>query len=139
MNERYFKSAREAMLKSDYTGSGSSPRLGAVAVYKKTILGEAWNTNKTSTLQDKYNIYRFHNPALPAKSHCETLLIQRIRWKYGPDIDWSKVDIYIYREYKNGALAMSRPCRSCFHLLKDMGISRVFYTTENGYCEERIK
>lgn len=138
MNERYFKFAREAMLKSDYKGSGSSPRLGAVAVYKKTILGEAFNTNKTSTLQNKYNVYRYHNPALPAKSHCEVALIQSIRWKYGPDIDWSRVEIYIYRELRDGSIAMARPCKSCFHLLKDIGIKHIYYTTENGYCHEKI-
>ena len=39
MNIRFFKFAREAMLKADYTGRGSSPRLGAVAVYKGAIIG----------------------------------------------------------------------------------------------------
>lgn len=139
MNERYFKFARNAMLKSDYTGSGSSPRLGAIAIYKGTIIGESWNTNKTSPLQARYNNYRYHNPALPAKNHCETALVSRIRWKFGDSLDWSRVDIYLYRELKNGQLAMARPCRSCFCLLRDLGVRRVFYTTENGYAEEEFK
>lgn len=126
------------MLKSDYKGSGSSPRIGGVAVYKGTIIAEAWNTNKTSPLQDKYNVYRYHNPSLPSKAHCETLLCQRIRWKFGDNLDWGRVEIYLYRELKDGTIANCRCCRSCFHLLKDLGIKNVYYTTENGYAKEEL-
>ena len=138
MNERFFKFAREAMKKSDYNGSGSSPKIGAVAVYKGTIIAEAWNTDKTSPLQHKYNVYRYHNPAMPPKAHCETQLIQRIRWKFGDSLQWDRVDIYLYRELRDGSLAMSRPCRSCLHLLMDCGVKRIFYTTDNGFAEEKI-
>lgn len=137
-NKRFFKFAREAMLKSDYKGSGSSPRIGCVAVYKGSILAEAWNTNKTSTLQNKYNMYRYHNPSLPAKNHAEIALINRVRWKCGDNLDWSRVEIYLYRERKDGTLAMSRSCVSCFHLFKDCGIKNVYYTTENGYAKEEL-
>ena len=139
MNERMFKFAREESLRSDYTGSGSSPSLGCVAFYKGTIIGRAHNTNKTSPLQSRYNIYRYNRPELPSKNHAETALLSSIRWKFGDSLDWSRVDIYIYRELKNGTLANSRPCNSCFHMLKDFGVRRVFYTTENGYCEEILK
>lgn len=138
MKMRFFKFAREAMLKADYTGRGSSPRLGAVAVYKGAIIGEAWNTNKTSPLQARYNEYRYHNPSLPDKQHCENLLVQRIRWRFGDSLDWRRVHIYLYRELKNGKLAMARPCTACFHLLRDLGVRKVYYTTENGYVEERF-
>lgn len=140
MKERFFKFAREASKKADYKGANtSSPAIGAVAVLKGSIVAEAWNTNKTSTLQAKYNIYRYHNPNLPAKSHCETLLVQRLRWKFGDSLDWSKVDIYLYREYKDGKPAMSRPCRSCIQLLVyTLGVKRIFYSTPDGYAEEKF-
>lgn len=141
LKERFFKFAKEASKKADYRGANtSSPAIGAVAVLKGSIVAEAWNTNKTSPLQAKYNVYRYHNPNLPAKSHCETLLCQRLRWKFGDSLDWSKVDIYLYREYKDGSLAMSRPCKSCIHMLRDeFHIKRVFYTTPEGYVEEEFK
>lgn len=138
MNERYFKFAREASLHADYHGL-SSPRLGAVAVYKGSIVASAWNTDKTSTLQAKYNIYRYKNDSLPPKAHCETNLIQRLRWKFGDSIQWDKVDIYLYREYKDGSLALSRPCSSCYKMLEELGVRRVFYTTPHGFVEERFK
>ena len=139
MRLSYFKHAGNAMLKSDYHGAGSSPRIGVVAEYKGAIIAEAWNTDKTSVLQNKYNRLRFHNPALPAKNHAETNLCQRIRWKFGDSLDWSRVHLYLYRELKNGSLAMSRPCNACMAMLRDFGIEEVYYTTENGYAQERIK
>lgn len=142
MNERFFKFARQASLKADYKGGkrSNSPAIGAVAVMKGSIVAEAWNTDKTSPLQAKYNKYRYHNPSLQDKSHCETVLCQRLRWKFGDSLDWSKVDIYLYREYKDGSLAMSRPCRSCIHMLKEeFRVKRIFYTSPDGYIEERFK
>ena len=141
MNERYFKFAREASLKADYKGSNAcSPRIGAVAVYKGSIVAEAFNTNKTSPIQARYNIYRFDNDSVPAKQHCENLLYQRLRWTFGESLDWTKVDIYLYREYRNGKMASSRPCPSCMKLLKDdLKLKRVFYTTPDGVVEERFR
>lgn len=140
MKKRFFDFARKASKKADYKGSNtSSPAIGAVAVLKGSIVAEAWNTNKTSPLQAEYNKYRYHSSNLPAKSHCETLLVQRLRWKFGDSLDWSKVDIYLYREYKNGKLAMSRPCKSCMQLLvHTLGVKRIFYSTPEGYAEEKF-
>ena len=138
MKIRFFQFAREASKHATYTGSHRfSPMIGAVAVYKGSIVGTACNTNKTSPLQARYNIYRF-NADTPDKAHAEVSLIQKLRWKFGNSIDWSKVHVYIYREYKNGMLAPSRPCPSCMALLKELGIKKIYYTTEDGYAEEKI-
>lgn len=139
MKERYFKFARAAAQWADYQGTRSAPSIGAVAIYKGSIVAEAWNTNKTSTLQARYNVYRYEPADTPCKAHCETQLIQRLRWKFGNSIDWSKVYIYLYREYKDGKLAPSRPCQSCMAMLKDFGIKKIYYTTEDGYAEEKIR
>jgi len=139
LNKRYFKFAREAAMKATYIGTRSSPAIGAVCVYKKSIVATAWNTNKTSPLQAQYNIFRYRDSDTAPKAHCEVNLIQKLRWRFGDSIDWSKVDIYLYREYKNGKLACSRPCVSCLQLLKDLQIKRIFYTTEDGFVEEKFK
>ena len=138
MKERYFKFAKLAAQFADYHGTRSAPEIGAVAVYKGSIVAEAWNTDKTSPLQARYNVYRF-NADTPDKAHAEVALIQRLRWKFGDGIDWSKVHIYLYREYKDGRLAPSRPCPSCMAMLRDFGIKKVMYTTEDGFAEEKIK
>ena len=72
MKVKYFKYAKEAAKKADYEGA-SSVKIGAVAIYKGSVVAEAWNSNKTSPLQKKYNIYRFKDDRFPTKMHCETL------------------------------------------------------------------
>ena len=139
MKERYFKFAREASMRATYTVSHRfSPMIGACAIYKGTIVASAWNTNKTSPLQARYNVYRF-NADTPDKAHAEVSLIQRLRWKFGDSLDWTKVHIYLYREYKDGRLGPSRPCPSCMALLRELGIKKIYYTTEDGYAEEKFK
>lgn len=139
MNERYFKFAREASFHATYVGSHRfSPMIGAVAVYKGSIVATASNSNKTSPLQAKYNVYRFREADTLDKVHAEVGIVQKLRWKFGDSIDWSKVHIYLYREYKDGSLAPSRPCPSCMALLKELGIKKIYYTTEDGYVTEKI-
>lgn len=139
MNTRFFKFAKKASKQATYKGSHNfSPMIGAVAVYKGSIIATAFNSNKTSPLQARYNKYRF-NADTPDKCHCETALVQKIRWKFGDSLNWSKVHIYLYREYKDGTLAPSRPCPSCMAMLKELGINWIAYTTDAGYAEEKFK
>ena len=139
MKERYFRFAKQAAQFADYHGTRSDPAIGAIAIYKGSLVAEAWNTDKTSTLQARYNVYRYAPANTPCKTHAEAALIQKIRWRFGANIDWARVHIYLYREYKDGKLAPSRPCPSCMALLRDVGIKKVMYTTEDGYVEEKIK
>ena len=139
MKERYFKFAKQAAQWADYKGTRSAPAIGAIAVYKGSIVADAWNTNKTSPLQARYNVYRYEPADTPCKAHCETQLIQKLRWKFGDSLDWTKVHIYLYREYKDGSLAPSRPCPSCMAMLRDLNIKKIMYTTEDGFAEEKIK
>ena len=140
MKERYFNFAREASLNASYTGSHRfSPMIGAAAIYKGTLVAIAANTNKTSPLQARYNVYRYKDADTPCKCHAETALVQKIRWKFGDSINWGKVHIYLYRQYKDGSLAPSRPCPSCLAMLKELGVKKIFYTTEDGYAEEKFK
>lgn len=131
MRKKFFKEAKEESYLSDYKGQ----HLGAVAVYKnKLILARAHNTMKTNTTQYYYNHYRANQKnnimLMPARAHCETNLYRKIRFL---DIDFSKVTVYVYRELKDGSLAQSAPCPSCEKLLRDLGVTTVCHTVENGY------
>ena len=140
MNERYFKFAREAAKESTYHGSHHfSPAIGAVCVYKGSIVASACNSNKTSPLQAKYNVYRYSGNSTLPKAHAETILLQRLRWRFGDSIQWNKVHIYLYREYADGTLAPSRPCPSCMAMLREYGVKKISYTTEEGYATEHLK
>ena len=127
----YFEAAKAMAQLSDF------PRvtIGAVAVYKHHIISSGCNLQKTAPIQKKYNIYRFSEDtshSIHAEMSCLKPLIGR------DDIDFKHVDLYIYREYKNGSIAMARPCDSCFKLITELGIRNIYYTTDSGYSHENI-
>lgn len=127
-----FKMAREEMLSSDYSGNA---RVGCVVFYKGSLLAKGHNSNKTSPIQDHYNKYRYRNPKCPAKNHAEITALKKIKYL---DIDFSLVEVYNYRELKNGQIAMSRPCESCMAFIKSLGIKKINYSTPDGFASEKI-
>ena len=136
MKQCFFNAAKKCAEQSDYNGA-SSAKIGAVAVFRRTIIAQGRNQDKTHPLQQQYNIYRYNvngNHYYPSKIHAEMEIISKIRYL---DINFSEVEIYVYRETKSGKRAMVRPCAACTKALKDLGIKKVFYTTNDGYCEER--
>ena len=40
------------------------------------------------------------------------------------DIDFHNLKLFVYRELKDGSIAMARPCPSCMALIKDLGIKK---------------
>jgi deoxycytidylate deaminase len=52
--------------------------------------------------------------------------------------DLTGSSIYVYRETKNGALGLAKPCPSCREAIREAGINKVYYTIETGYSEETI-
>lgn len=136
-DDHLFKVARECSLKSDYTGGGRA-RIGCIAVYNGSILAKGFNTDKTHTDQAKYNKWRYKdsgNNYLPSKLHAETACLSKMKFL---DIDWSKVHLYIYRETRDGRLAMSRPCPACMQAIRDLNIKHIAYTTDCGYATEKL-
>jgi deoxycytidylate deaminase len=134
MNKRdlhYFKIAREISKTSTF----NRIKIGAIIVYKKEILSVEVNVKKTHPLQKKYNSLRFEcQPEYNHYLHAELRAI----------INSSKnnlqgANIYVFREDLRGRLAPCRPCPACMEVIKKYGIKKIFYTTEDGYCEEMIK
>lgn len=126
----YFDAAKSVSKLSNY----KKVQIGAVAVYKHRIISSGHNSTKTNPIQKKYNIYRYDadgEHCVHAETNCLLPLI------HNHDIDFSKVSIYIYREYKNGNLAKSRPCKSCEMLMRELGIRKIYYTNETGYIAEK--
>ena len=80
------------MARADYSGPA---RVGCAVYYKGALLAKGHNSNKTSPLQKQLNSYRFENCNTPAKTHAELSALKKIRWL---DIDFSKVEVYTYRE-----------------------------------------
>ena len=128
----FFRAAKSVSELSDYP----KHKIGAVVVSKHRIISSGFNSNiKTHPLQKKYNQYRFAEDSAH-KCHAElSALLPLIK----DDVDLADASIFTYRKHKNGDLACSRPCKSCMELIKDVGIKKIFYTTEDGYAREDLK
>lgn len=127
----YFKVAKAMSELSDF----KQQHIGCVAVSGHKIISSGYNTCKTNPLQKRLNVHRFEADT-PATAHAElNCLLPLINRK---DIDFSNITLYIYREYKNGALALAKPCASCEALIKNLGIRHIYYTGNNSYINEEI-
>lgn len=129
----YYKKARNISKLSMFP----RVKIGCIAVYKKNIIGVGFNSQKTNPLQAKYNIYRnmvqFDGKPINDFLHAEISCLNSIR---DLDIDFSKVELFIYREDCNNNLAMCKPCEACEQAIKDFGINTVHYTDVNKYIRE---
>lgn len=136
---KMLEKAKELAEKSTYR----THRLGCVLVYKRHIIGAAVNTNKTHPIQKIYNkLYReFTRTDKPILDfgHAEILAICSVPYPIAKQIDWSKVKLYVARNCKGKKFGLAKPCSACQGLIKDTGIKRIFYTTNEGYAEERYK
>lgn len=130
-HKAYFKAAKSMSELSDF----KQHHIGAVAVYRHKIISSGYNSNKTNPVQKKLNIHRFDvdsKHTIHAELSCLLPLINR------RDINFSDVSLYIYREYKNGCPAISRPCPSCMALIRQLGIRKLYYSGENSYINEEL-
>lgn len=132
---RYLARARQVALLSDFR----KIHVGCVAVYQNNIIGIGCNTNKTHPNQEYYNKYRKFNLEsiryYPAKLHAEINCINQIRHM---NINFGKVNLYIYRVRNDRPYSLARPCPSCMHAILDLGIKNIYYTTNSGYAHERL-
>lgn len=130
-HKAYFKAAKAVSELSDF------PRVsvGCVAVCGHKIISSGYNSMKTNPTQKKLNIHRF-DVDTPATIHAEVAaLLPLINRR---DINFNDVSLYIYREYKNGNPALSKPCPSCLALIRQLGIRRLYYSGDNSYINEEL-
>lgn len=125
---RFFAIARQVSHMSDF----ARVKIGAVVVENSRIISTGHNSNKTSTIQYRYNFYRGINdlPECKHKLHAEIAALAPLLHK--PDVDWRHTSIYVYRELKNGIISCARPCPACARLIKELGIRHIYYSDWNG-------
>ncbi len=47
--------------------------------------------------------------------------------------DLQGAEVWVARVYRNGELAMARPCAVCQRFLRSVGVARVYYSTGYGH------
>ena len=124
--KRFFNIAREVSLLSDFKRA----KVGAVVVEKNRVISTGHNSNKTSTVQGKYNLKRGIDSAYPARVHAEVAALTPLLNR--KDVDWAHTSIYVYREWKDGTISCAKPCEACSALIRALGIRNVFYTDWDG-------
>ena len=137
---RFFELARQEALHSGFDRF----HLGCVITYKGRVIGRGSNSDKTDPLQKFYNKERSFNKCgkQPVKHsiHAEIAALKSIPRSIQESIDWSKVKVYIFRicPGKKLHMGLARPCAGCMKALRDKGVQKVFYTTNDGFAFERI-
>ena len=127
----FFKAAQSVSMLSDHRC-----RIGCVIVDKHRIISSGHNSNtKCHPLQAELDTKHF-NCFCTGKIHAETSAIIPLLKTKG---DFSRATIYTYREYKDGSTAPSRPCPRCMQLIKQLGITRIKYTTDSGFATELLE
>lgn len=113
-------------------------KVGCVVALKSKVLAAGFNTYKTHPLQLKYNRYRQFDDiscGLPAALHAEIMALSQIA---DENIDWGKVDVYVYRLRRDQPYGLAAPCPACTQFMKDLGIRSVWYTGDDNIYHKEI-
>lgn len=104
-------------------------KVGAVIIQGNRVISIGWNDqHKTHP-----GIKRYGGNALQTL-HAEAMAILRSRHK----ASLKGAKMYVYRAIKDGTLANARPCITCQNIMKAFGITRMYYTINNGWAYEAI-
>lgn len=130
-DKSFFKAAQSVSMLSDHRC-----KIGCIIVDKHRIISSGYNSDtKCHPIQAEVD-RNYFNCHCTGKLHAETrAMIPLFKTKE----DYTRATLYTYRELKDGALAMSRPCARCMSLLKQLGITKIKYTTPDGYATEYLR
>ena len=123
--DRIIKLAKETSEMSDH----HSHKLGAVIFDKRGrifSIGHNW-LFKTHPEFNRIN----HLKTL----HAEASAVLAVRHKH----NFSNLNIFVYRENKQGKMENARPCQDCVKLLKNYNLKWMYYTINNNIVKERIE
>lgn len=118
MKSKFFKLARMLSFKSDHP----KHQLGVVIVKKDRII--SLGINKYKTHPRSTHPFKFIHAEYDAIISCKEDLKNSVA--------------YIYRETKNGNIALSRPCEHCMKALRDAGVKKICFSTYTGYISEYL-
>lgn len=133
--EKYFNIAKKTSALSTY----KNEHIGAIIVYKNKILTTGYNTNYSHPMQKHYNRFRtsksrfYDTEKMNNYLHSEMSCIASIKHL---NINYNKCSIFVYRQNKNGNIALAKPCKACEKMLKDYNINNIYYTTNEGWVYE---
>ena len=140
-----FARAYGAACASEFDG----PRVGAVISYAGSIVGVGTNKMKSDPAQHVFDLRwrKFNNvdvcgsfPQNMGAVHAEVSAWKNVPYTVAESMNRKRAKVYIYRiapglEHGQG---LARPCPACAHYLAEMGLRRVYYSTEYGFASETL-
>lgn len=128
----YFNAAKSVSSLSDFP----RVKLGCVIVKNHRIISSGFNSKtKTHRIQAELDKEEFGVDS-SGPVHAElSAMIPFINRR----TDLSDATVYIYREHGDGHTAMARPCSRCMKMIKELGIRRIKYSTDEGFAYEIIQ
>lgn len=118
---KYLELAKQVALLSD-----KPQRIGAVLVDKGRVVSVSCNLSKSHPVQARLNKLRFIDDKCLNHIHAETACLLLYKGKL------KKPELYIYRVKNDGKVGMSKPCKACQELIRQYGITKVYFTTEQS-------
>lgn len=117
--------------------SGGHAKIVACFVRRGKILAYGFNSYTSSHPFQKRWQSREPSCFWHAETHCIWNALKN-------RIDLTKGTLYIYRakrtkprgEYVSG---LAKPCKGCFNCIKHYGVKEIIYTTDKGFCCERVQ
>lgn len=108
-------------------------KIGAILVFRKSIIATGFNKQKSHPLQLKYNQYREVGKRHRSFVHAEIDCLKNIR--YVP----KGATLFVGRKDMQGNPAMCRPCEACLQLIMLYNITEIVYNTPNGFAIEHLE
>lgn len=114
-------------------------RIGAIVVDKQGNTYTGSNSNKSHPMQRRYNKRRFGMEIHDTIVHTLHAEMAAIKNAINKRVDLNGAAIYVSRVGgKNTKYGMCRPCKACMGAIQAVGITDIFYTTEQGIAHERV-
>lgn len=129
--QSYFNAAKAMSQMSNH-----KCHVGSVLVSNHHIIGSGHNSStKCHRVQAEIDQKRY-GVFCEGKVHAEIdTLIPFLKRKS----NLSNATLYIYREKCDGSIGMARPCAGCMEIIKQCGIKKIAYSTDDGYAKEILK
>ena len=97
---------------------------------KNKLLAIGQNNPEKTHTQAFILAKRFNGDINHPYLHAETDLISRLWGKYYID---NSLKVVVIRLNKRGELRCSKPCDQCDNILSALGISKIWWSTDNGF------
>lgn len=109
---KYMMTAKEEATKSNY-----KQQLGAVIVSGNRILSKGYNQIRHCKVGKRYSPWE--NSVHAERNACSKIDKDKLKG----------TTIFVFRQYSDGSPALAMPCEDCMKMIIELGIKRVYFST----------